>query len=620
MNFTMRKTRFLLHAVLIAEAALLLSTSGTGLSGETWARTYGHRCSNNAWSMCRTSDGGFAVAGFTSLFYGDVYDCWVLRLDEQGGILWEKVYRGYGDEQASCIEQTLDGGFIVAGRSDSFAVRDTNFWVLKLDRDGEIEWQKQYGGAGPELYPFITQTSDGGYTLVGLIAWGGTDYDTMLIKLDSSGEPEWTRIITSGTYGLTRLVELDDGGYVLSGTTEGQGFRDSVWLVQYDSSGRIIRKRGYEHQDRHLGTRATSIRRTPDGGLVVAGNAKVDTSLGTHDYWVLKLDSSWDVEWEKTYGGSYDDWGPEIAPTSDGGYIVAGQSMSFGLNPIPDIWILKLGADGDISWQREYTGPRNEYVWGPGSVQQTSDGGYVVAGSTNSYGEGYDDLWLLKLDPNGEIEGGCPLITETAVTPVDSSANIWEERVIYFGGGVTVSDTDAVSIEVSAVVAQQCGYEAPLFDLDVKPGSCPNPVNFRSRGVIPAALVSYVADGTSEIDPSTVLMEGVPAVRCAVEDASSPFEETESSCCGTPGPDGIDDLVCHFDKQDVVESICAGFTPPPAAGDVITIRVSALTYEGVAVEVEDCIRVQTFGCEENNTSGGGRFRSPCLRGRTEVNY
>ena len=139
---------------------------------------------------------------------------------------------------------------------------------------------------------------------------------------------------------------------------------------------------------------------------------------------------------------------------------------------------------------------------------------------------------------------------------------------------------------------------APRFDADLKPGSCPNPLNLRARGVVPAALVATGPDDAALIDLGSVTLEGVPALRCVLSDVTAPWDEAASgSCCGTPNPDGMPDVQCHFDRIAVAAAICATHVPPPADGDQVVVTLRALTLDGSEVSATDCARITAFGCD-----------------------
>src|SRR3989338_7169267 len=305
-----------------------------------WAKTYGGTGQDYAYSIQQTSDGGYIVAGMGDTFDFDK-DLWVLKLNSDGTVAWQKAYRG-DDISASFIQQTSDGGYIVLGVIFNDATRKKYFLVLKLNSDGTVAWQqKAYGETGYEYANSIQQTSDGGYIMAGIgIDFDRIDSDFLVLKLNSDGRIAWQK-----TYGGT----------------------------------------GGDH--------ANSIQQTSDGGYIVVGGS----NGGNKDVLVLKLNSDRTVAWQKTYGGTGEMYAYSIQQTSDKEYIVAG-SFAIGFNM--DLWVLKLNSDGTVVWQKTYGGTGYDYT---NSIQQTSDGGYIVAGDTCSFGAGSCDLWVLKLLSDGTI-------------------------------------------------------------------------------------------------------------------------------------------------------------------------------------------------------------------------
>jgi uncharacterized delta-60 repeat protein len=391
----------------------------------TWAKTYGGSSSNyeSARSIQQTSDGGYIVAGNTNSYGAGGQDLWVLKLNAAGAVEWQNTYGTSNDEVAVSIQQSADGGYIVLGTT--FASSD--LWVLKLDATGTPEWQKTYGGLTTDGPGSIQQTCDGGYVVAGNTdSFGAGGLDLWVLKLDATGTPEWQK-----TYGGTdvdsaqSIQQTSDGGYIVAGNSVsfGAGGGD-VSVLKLDANGTVEWQRTYGGPDDDS---AQSIQQTSDGGYIVAGSTN-SFGAGGYDFWVLKLNADGTVGWQYTYGGSNDDYVRSIQQTSDEGYIVAGHTNSFGAGAY-DLWVLKLHAYGNggvVEWQRTYGGSNVDYAY---SIQQTSDGGYIVAGHTNSFG-GFYEAWVLKLDSNGNIFGcpggliglsaalvGSQTITETSPTP-----------------------------------------------------------------------------------------------------------------------------------------------------------------------------------------------------------
>jgi len=436
--------------VLLLLCLLLFGPARTWAQNYCWAKSYGGTDWEWPRSIQQTSDGGYVVAGYTCSFGAGDRDFWVLKLDRDGNIQWQKTYGGTDWDGARSIQQTSDDGYVVAGPTESFGAGDRDFWVLKLDRDGNIQWQKTYGGTDWDGARSTKQTSDGGYVVAGhTYSFGASDRDFWVLKLDRDGNIQWQKTYGGTDWDEARSIQqTSDGGYAVAGRTDsfGAGDRD-FWVLKLDSDGNIQWQKTYGGADWDW---ARSIQQTSDGGYVVAGYT-YSFGAGTSDFWVLKLDRDGHIQWQKTYGGTDWDGARSIQQTSDGGYVVAGYTYSFGAG-LNDFWVLKLDRDGHIQWQKTYGGA--DWDWAR-SIQQTSDGGYVVAGRTESFGAGRADFWVLKLDRNGHIPqcyligNSTATVTETTVTDVDSN-------VTPFDSDATITVTTIDPADSDASVNTQC--------------------------------------------------------------------------------------------------------------------------------------------------------------------
>ncbi|MBI4654591.1 MAG: hypothetical protein HY752_06310 [Nitrospirae bacterium] len=442
----MTKGKGIILGFLVLFSALFL----TGIaSAEQWANTYEKvGSSNSANSIQQTSDGGYIVAGLTDSF-GITADAWVLKLDSRGNITWQKTYDRNSYDSANSIQQTSDGGYIVAGYTSFGADYDADVWVLKLDSSGNVTWQKTYGGADPDYANSIRQTSDGGYIVAGGTNSFGAGYtDAWVLKLDSSGNVTWQKTYGGADWDCANSIrQTSDGGYIVAGWTAGY---DS-WVLKLDSSGNVTWQKTYDGgADWDY---ANSIRQTSDGGYIVAGWT-YSFGAGNSDAWVLKLDSSGNVTWQKTYGGAGGEFANSIQQTSDGGYIVAGYTFtSFGADYDADVWVLKLDSSGNVTWQKTYGGVHYDYA---NFIQQTSDGGYIVAGETSSFGADYHaDFLVLKLDSSGSIPG-CPLMGTYSAAVNDTSVSVIDTSVTPYTSSAIVNTTTITPADSTASLTQVC--------------------------------------------------------------------------------------------------------------------------------------------------------------------
>ncbi len=436
-----------------------------------WARAYGGSDSDYGYSIQQTSDGGYIVAGFTFSFGAGRDDIWVLKLSSTGTIDWQHTYGGSNDEYNPFIHQTSDGGYIVAGSTYSFGAGGSDIWVLKLSSTGTIDWQRTYGGSDDDEAYSIQQTSDGGYIVAGE-TWsfiGGFEAVIWVLKLSSTGTIDWQQTYEGGDGDRAYSIQqTSDGGYIVAGCTYsfGAGGGD-FWVLKLSSTGTIDWQRTYGGSDSDY---SYSIQQTSDGGYIVTGFT-FSFGAGHKDIWVLKLSSTGTVNWQQTYGGSDLDEAYSVQQTSDGGYIVAGRTLSFGAG-FSDAWILKLSSAGAIEWQRTY----GASDWGDDarSIQQTSDGGYIVTGETGLLGAFWgSDIWVLKLFSDGDMNPSCGFIGTSNASVLSTSVSPGSTNITPGDTLALPSDTSISPVPTDANVTDIC--QEYILTISAATGGTTNP-------------------------------------------------------------------------------------------------------------------------------------------------
>ena len=391
-NFTLTVALF---GLLLFSLVIPVGASSTG-----WSQTYGGTENDGALSLLQTSDGGYAMVGYTRSFGAGEDDFWLIKTDEAGSMQWNRTYGGTGSDIAVCLIETSDGGYALVGYTESFGAGSDDFWFVKTDDAGNMQWNRTYGGTKGDYAFSLVETSDGGYTIAGYTrSYGAGRDDFWLIHVDSSGTAEWNR--TYGGWdddGAIFLVHTSDGGYALAGMTESFGYgsdRDDFWLVKTDSSGNMEWNQTYGGTIREYGF---CLVQTSDGGYVMAG-CTCSFGAGSHDSWLVKTDAFGNMEWNQTYGGTDVDGATSLIQTEDGGYALAGSTKSFGAGDF-DWWLIKTDGAGNMQWNQTYGGRGTDIA---ASLVETSDGGYTIAGYTYSIGAENSDLWLIKTDEQGVI-------------------------------------------------------------------------------------------------------------------------------------------------------------------------------------------------------------------------
>ena len=317
-----------------------------------------------------------------------------------GQITFERTYGGISSDGGYSVAQTVDGGYIVTGFTVPFPAANRDVYLIKTDEAGDTVWTRTYGGSDDEDGYFVAQTADGGYIIAGRTqSFGAGAYDMYLIKTDGVGDTAWTRTFGGPIEDEARSVaQTADGGYIVAGFTGsfGAGARD-VYLVKTDSSGDMVWTRTYGGSDDDYGS---SVALTSDGGYIITGYTG-SFGAGEYDVYLIKADGGGDTVWTRTYGGPGSDWGYSVAAGA-GGYIIAGMTTSFGAGYY-DVYLIKTDAAGDTVWTRTYGG----LEWDSGhSVAPTADGGDIVTGFTESFGAGNDDVYLIKTNADGWVEVG----------------------------------------------------------------------------------------------------------------------------------------------------------------------------------------------------------------------
>jgi len=382
-----------LCGLLMFSLAIPVGASSTG-----WSQTYGGTENDGALSLLQTSDGGYAMVGYTCSFGAGEDDFWLIKTDETGNMQWNRTYGGTGTDIAICLVETSDGGYALVGYTESFGAGSNDFWFVKTDEAGNMQWNRTYGGTKGDYAFSLVETSDGGYTIAGYTrSYGAGRDDFWLIKVDSSGNAEWNQ--TYGGWdddGTIFLVQTSDGGYALAGMTESFGpANDNFWLIKTDSSGNMEWNQTYGGTNGDYGF---CLVQTSDGGYAMAGST-ASLGAGNHDAWLVKTDAFGNMEWNKTYGGADADGCSSLVQTSDGGYVLVGSTMSFGAGD-DDFWLIKTDESGNIRWDRTYGGAGADIA---ASLVATSDGGYAIAGYTFPDGAANSDAWLIKTDEQGVI-------------------------------------------------------------------------------------------------------------------------------------------------------------------------------------------------------------------------
>ncbi len=359
--------------------------------------TFGGPGNETGYGIARATDGGYLIAGVTDS-YGDGGEVYLVKTDSRGEFVWQKTFGGVLLDGARGIAPTGDGGGIVCGYTRSFGAGSDDVYLVKFGSDGVGQWPQVYGGPLRDGGHAVITTPDGGYAIAGYTASSGAGGNDMyLIKTDGSGNLQWSK-----TYGgnagdeAHAIVLTGDGGYVIVGDTYSFGAGEvDVYMVKADSSGNMVWQKTFGGpQDE----RGNSVARTRDGGYIIAGRTS-SFGAGLLDVYLVRTDAEGNMIWQSTLGGTSADEGSAVVQTDDGGYVVTGYTSSMGAGGF-DVYLAKVDGGGQKVWERAFGGTGDE---AGNALAITDNGGYAIAGWTNSSGAGGDDLYVIRTDVNGNI-------------------------------------------------------------------------------------------------------------------------------------------------------------------------------------------------------------------------
>jgi len=457
---------------------------------ESWIQTHGGSSADVCYDMVPTSDGNFIAVGYTYSFGAGLGDFYAIKLDNNGNILWEQTYGGTNSDAASAVYVCSDG-YVMIGKTKSFGIGRYDACLIKTDTNGNTVWTNTFGGFIDDEGCDVIQTHDGGFAIAGITkSMAVGEQDMYLVKTDAGGQLEWEKAY-------------------------GDFYKDEAYAVL----------------------------QTNDNGYLLAGHTR---SFGevSGDIFVVRTNSSGDTLWTRRYGGSEDEWGYDMLKTPDNGFLIAGITSSYGAGDY-DYYLIKISAGGDLIWEKTYGGYDTDYCQ---SFIQTTDGGYMLAGYTSSYGNGGFDQYLVKVDENGNLEG------ETVVGETENdfaAAVVQLAEFSYISAGYTYSynaeycnvlfvglssgNQPPVAVAGNDLCVEGTSYEGAEVQLDASGSTDPDndPLTYTwfkngnvlagpgpvSVSTVPLSLgqheiVLLVEDGRGESDSDTLLV--------TVEDTTPP--------------------------------------------------------------------------------------------------
>jgi hypothetical protein len=435
-----------------------------------WDADFGGTENEQLTAIQQTKDGGYIAGGYTeSGISGDVTqesrgssDYWIIKTNANGVKQADARFGGTSVDQLTCLQQTSDGGYILGGTSFSGIGGDksqasrgnSDYWIVKIDRKGNKQWDATFGGTGPDELHSLQQTDDGGYILGGSSlsgisgdktqpTKGGKDF--WIVKTDANGVKQWDADFGGDLFEeLFSVRQTLEGGYILGGyslsdvngdRTDPNRGRFDMWIVKTDEKGNKKWDAAFGGNDDDW---LAALQQTTDRGYILGGwswsgasGDKSQRTKGDNDYWIIKIDAKGVRQWDADLGGSSNDYLTDIQQTADGGYVLGGYSSSpvSGNKTQPtqggtDYWIVKTDINGKKQWDADFGGSEFEFLNG---LQQTDDGGYILGGYSSSGisgdktedTKGFNDFWIVKTTADSV---SCNIPTDLRTTNIRSGS------------------------------------------------------------------------------------------------------------------------------------------------------------------------------------------------------
>lgn len=362
-----------------------------------WTRTFGGALDDVGYSVIETDSGELLVTGLTASYGSGGLDMLLVWFDREGNVTGHITCGGAADDAGHFATQVPQGGYLVAGYTASFGSGGKDVWLVRFDEHGETLWTRTYGGELEDCSYYVEPVGDSGFLVAGYRdgPQGWDKGDLWVLRLDANGDTTWTsRLGGLGEEMAKTACRHPEGGCLAVGytTSYGAGASDAL-LVALDSRGDTL-------WTRSCGTARFDVvydaDRTTDGSWLVAGCVDGPSTWVAGDLWLVKVDDAGDTLWTRRYGGPQGDGAFYMQPSPGGGFLVAGSTASFG-NGRDDVWLLRVDDAGDTAWTATFGGWGREFGH---CCCPVSDGGYAVTGMTETFGSGGPDVWLVRTGPD----------------------------------------------------------------------------------------------------------------------------------------------------------------------------------------------------------------------------
>ncbi len=437
-------------------AALFLAASLVSAQPPiAWDQTYGGPDWDYCYSVHQTADGYIYLKGATDSYGAGERDLFLVKADSMGNQLWYQTYGG-SEWEGTChkIHQNQDNSIIIGGYTASFGVSPHDFYLVKTDLDGTELWSNTYGTVDNDKCYGVTQIDDGSYIMCGVTNYGLDNYDIYLVKVDTDGNLEWTQ-----THGYSDVEwcydvrQTSDGGYIVAGYTRSLGVYDDGYLLKTDYLGNIEWDQNYAGNSWDY---FFEVMETLDGGYIAAGYSDISPG-GPAQMWAVKTDALGNQQWNHSYGGSAEDRCYSLQLSPDGGYFLCGGTTATA-SGLYDMWLIKIDAQGNIEWDETYGDDDDELCR---SLLATENGGFFLGGYKVPYGGGDCNMYLMRLEDESIPEIELTLTLHNPPIQIPSGGGNFQ-----FDIEIVNTSTGWCTIDIWTNVTSPGGYTFPIVQKD----------------------------------------------------------------------------------------------------------------------------------------------------------
>jgi len=485
-----------------------------------WEKTFGGTDYDIGYSVQVASDGGYIITGYTKSSEAGEPDVYLVKTDSDGNMEWNRTFGGTGWDYGQSVQLVGDDGYIIAGNAEFYGINRDFVYLVRTNSTGHMMWNKTYGSTGTEIGHSVQVTGDGGYIIVGETFSDWTGMDVYLVRTDSSGNLIWNKTLGGSGWDYGYSVQVTgDGGYIITGKTNSYGTGQDVYLIKTDSGGNMIWNNTFGGPKNDVGY---SVQVTDDGGYIIVGET---TSIGEGypDVYLVRTNSSGHMIWNKTFGYWNTDIGHSVQVTDDGGYIIVGETVHSRVPSGWDVYVVKIDSDGNRVWEK-WLG--QELGSSGYSVQLTGDGGYIITGATRSASDYSFDVYLGKLGP------------------LETAEETYAARIIDFTAPNDVSPGEVFTVDLTVSYEfPESTYMTPgifnvvdgLFivsDSEILAGNGTKSSRFE--------ITAPEAEGVWALEARVWFISGVDSVHSDV-DWFEPFDVKVTAAAGEGGDDSEDD-------------------------------------------------------------------------------